>query len=116
MAKDLAIVLSSGSVNSAVATALTAQRFRPVMLYAITRSPSQDDEEDQPSRARVAFDQQVGHFKPYREHVLPMTYLEQLASAAGPKQGAAAPDARNPSVTPQILSLLPMISAAVQFA
>ena len=116
MAKDLAIVLNSGSVSSAVATALTAQRYRPVMLHAVARAPAADSDEEQPSRARVAFEQQVGHFKPYREHVLPMTYLEQLASAAGPKQGVALPDARNTSVTPQMVELLPLMSAAIQFA
>ena len=33
MAKDLAIVLNSGSVNSAVATALAAQKYRVVLLH-----------------------------------------------------------------------------------
>ena len=33
MAKDLAIVLNNGSINSAVVTAMAAQRFRPVMVY-----------------------------------------------------------------------------------
>ena len=34
MAKDLAIILNNGSINSAVATAIAAQKFRPVMLWA----------------------------------------------------------------------------------
>ena len=34
MAKDLAIILNNGSLNSAVVTTLAAQRYRPVMVYA----------------------------------------------------------------------------------
>ena len=34
MAKDLAIVLNNGSINSAVTTALASQKYRPIMLYA----------------------------------------------------------------------------------
>ena len=40
MAKDLAIVLNNGSVNSAVVTALAAQKYRPVMLHAEMRQAS----------------------------------------------------------------------------
>lgn len=116
MAKDLAIVLNSGSVNSAVATALALQRYRPIMLHVLARAPAADEREEQPSRARVAFDQQVAHFKPYREHVLTMTHLEQLKSAAGPKPAAGPGDARHTPLTPQMVELLPHFSVAVQFA
>ena len=34
MAKDLAIVLNSGSINSAVATGLAAQKHRVILLHA----------------------------------------------------------------------------------
>ena len=34
MAKDLALVLNNGSLNSAVTTALAAQRFRTILIYA----------------------------------------------------------------------------------
>ena len=72
MAKDLAIVLNNGSINSAVATALAAQKYRPILLYA--------EAVPQPgSRVRMAYDQQVAHFKPYREHTLPMPFLTALA-------------------------------------
>jgi len=33
MAKDLAIVLNSGGVNSAVATAITSQKYRMILLH-----------------------------------------------------------------------------------
>ena len=34
MAKDLAIILNSGSINSAVVTALAAQKHRAILLHA----------------------------------------------------------------------------------
>ena len=66
MAKDLAIVLNNGSLNSAVATAMAAQKYRPLMVFA-------EVEQGAGSRARAAYDQQVAHFKPYREHTLRLT-------------------------------------------
>src|SRR5580704_5806521 len=92
MAKELAIVLNSGSINSVVATALAAQRYRPVMLHALKGS-IQGDMDELPSRARVAFDQQVSHFKPYREHTLSMPFLS-LLNTPGPKQSSMTADMR----------------------
>ena len=116
MAKDLAIVLNSGGINSAVATALAAQRYRPILLHVVGAQPAEAGS-TQPSRTRVAFDQQVAHFKPYREHVLPMPYLSQLATPAAPKPVPSASDPRQPApVSPQMLGLLPMLAAAAQFA
>ena len=71
MAKDLAIVLNNGSLNSAVVTALAAQRFRPVMVFVETTAKTG-------SRARAAYEQQAAHFKPYREHTLAMPFLAPL--------------------------------------
>src|SRR5688572_1042923 len=111
MAKDLALILNNGSVNSAVATALAAQKHRPILLYA--------EAVPQPgSRMRMAYDQQVQHFKPYREHTLQMPFLTALATderrgptAADPRQhGQGGPRA------PQMLELLPLVAAAVRFA
>ena len=56
MAKDLAIILNNGSINSAVATALAVQKYRPVLLH-VEAAPTPG------SRARAAYDQQVAHFK-----------------------------------------------------
>ena len=107
MAKDLAIILNDGGVNSAVAAALAAQKYRPILLHVETgRSPG--------SRARAAYDQQVAHFKPYREHSLNMPFLalpgnqNNQAPAADPRQSSP--------VGPQMLDLLPLIAAAVKFA
>jgi 7-cyano-7-deazaguanine synthase in queuosine biosynthesis len=108
VAKDLAIVLNNGSINSAVATALAAQRYRPVMLY-VERSA------DAGSRIRAAYDLQVAHFKPYREHTLAMPYLTTLQ----PKRSAAAAQMSDPRVhalvSAQVVELLPLLAAAVQF-
>ncbi|MGH7213441.1 MAG: 7-cyano-7-deazaguanine synthase [Tepidisphaeraceae bacterium] len=107
MAKDLAIVLNNGSINSLVTAALAAQKYRPIMLYAeIAAQPG--------SRVRAAYDQQVAHFKPYREHTLPMPFL----SVVQPPMGSAPTmtDPRLPAVLgPQMLELLPLVSAAARF-
>ncbi len=106
MAKDLAIVLNNGSINSAVVTAMAAQKYRPVMIYA-------DMGSDPVGRRRAAFEQQVAHFKPYREYTISLSYAggmqAQTASAmADPRQGSP--------LGPQMLELLPMLAAAARFA
>src|SRR5206468_3444462 len=90
MAKELALVLNNGSLNSAVLTALAAQKHRPILLNIETTQSTG-------SRARAAYDQQVGHFKPYREHSLPMPFLNAITPEAArsqttidPRQHAAA--------------------------
>jgi 7-cyano-7-deazaguanine synthase len=116
MARDLAIILNSGSVNSAVATTLAVQKHRAILLHAeVAPQPA--------SRRRAAYDLQVQHYKPYREHALPMAFLAQLQpgannaatmlTAADPRAAAAAPAA---PATPQVLGLLPLIAAAARYA
>jgi 7-cyano-7-deazaguanine synthase len=108
MAKDLAIILNNGSINSAVATALAAQKYRVVLLFA-----EMGDETGPQSRS--AFDAQVSHFKPYREHTLAMPYL----SIVEPSEdiAAAASDPRHPTpIAPQMIDLLPLIATAMRFA
>ena len=115
MAKELAIILNNGSLNSAVATALAVQKYRPLMLYA--------EALEQPgSRARAAYDQQVAHFKPAREHTLPMPFLTALAPlgrepAAQAAASVVLSDPRSlSSLAPRLLELLPLIAAAARFA
>jgi 7-cyano-7-deazaguanine synthase len=108
MAKDLAIVLNNGSINSAVTTALATQKYRPILLHAeVAQHPG--------SRVRMAFDQQVAHYKPYREHTLPMPFLsavQQERSSSG-----AVSDPRVPTaMAPQMLELMTLLSAAVRYA
>jgi 7-cyano-7-deazaguanine synthase len=106
MAKDLAIVLNNGSINSAVVTALAAQKYRPVMIFADTVPGSS-------SRMRAAYDQQAAHFKPYREYSVPIAQagagsVQNPAAVADPRQG--------PNIAPQFLDLLPLIALGVKSA
>jgi 7-cyano-7-deazaguanine synthase len=107
MAKDLAIVLNNGSVNSAVITALATQKYRTILLFA--------EVGDQPgSRARAAYDMQVAYFKPYREHTLPMPFLSLIQPA---HENTTGMDPRHPTpIAPQMVDLLPLVSAALRFA
>jgi 7-cyano-7-deazaguanine synthase in queuosine biosynthesis len=114
MAKELAIVLNNGSVNSAVVTALAAQRFRLVMLHVVVGAEEEGSETA--TRTRVAFDQQTAHFKPYREHVLALPFLSQLQAPGGPKKNVEGGEPRQQSrAAPQFLELLPVIGAAARF-
>jgi 7-cyano-7-deazaguanine synthase len=108
MAKDLAIILNNGSINSAVATALAAQKYRTVMLFAETG--------DKPGqRARAAYDQQVSHFKPYREHTLSMPFLSFVEPSK--ELAASVTDPRHPTpIAPALIELIPLIAAAMRFA
>ncbi|HLL90742.1 MAG TPA: 7-cyano-7-deazaguanine synthase [Tepidisphaeraceae bacterium] len=108
MAKDLAIILNNGSLNSAVATALAAQKYRLILLHAeVAASPA--------SRPRAAYDAQVAHFKPYREHTLAMPYLSSVESSAAKPQPLA--DPRQPvAVGPVAVGLLPIMAVAARFA
>ena len=116
MAKELAIVLSNGSINSAVVTALANQRHRPIMLHAV-RNIAADTSEETSSRARVAFEQQSAHFKPYREYVLEMPFLSQLKGAGGSKQAVSGPivPPQNPLAV-LATELLPIMATAARFA
>ena len=110
MAKDLAIILNNGGVNSAVATALAVQRFRPVLVYA-ELAPGGTP------AAKSAYDQQVAYFKPFREHTLAMPFFSprDAAAPAAAAQGAVDPRVKAP-LGPQVVQLLPLVAAAVRFA
>jgi len=110
MAKDLAIVLNNGSVNSAVATALAAQKYRLILLHA-------EAGEHPGPRARAAYDLQVAHFKPYREHTLPMPFLSLIQSSHAHGGASGVSDPRHPTpIAPQMIELLPLIAAGLRFA
>lgn len=108
MAKELAIILNNGSVNSAVATALAAQKFRPILLYAELGPQTH-------ARAHAAYDQQVAHFKPYREHTLPMPFFAPMGSSVTQQAAASDPRQLQP-LGPQMIEMLPLLSIAVRFA
>lgn len=106
MAKDLAIVLNNGGVNSAVVTAMAAQKFRPILLCAEAGG-------SEVTRLRKAYEQQVEYFKPYREHTLAIPWQLTLTNPAAPVAGAAG-EAR--PIQQQLLELTPLIGIAVRFA
>src|SRR5690349_20910116 len=108
MAKDLAIILNSGSINSAVTTAIAAQKHRTILLHAEVGATAAG------SRARAAYDQQVAHFKPYREHTLAMSYLAAAGSAQPPP--VLSDPRQHGAIGAQLLDLLPLLAAAAKFA
>jgi hypothetical protein len=95
-------------VNGAVAAAMAAQKYRLVMLYAETPGEAN-------SRLRAAHEQQVAHFKPYREHVIGLTPV-----GGGKFNTEAAAAANDPRQTPALglclLEMLPLIASAAQYA
>ena len=111
MAKDLAIILNNGSINSAVIAALAAQKFRPIFLHAEIMPQAG-------SRVRAAYDQQVQHFKPFREHTLQMPFLSALAPGGRPMpENQRSPDTRlHAPVAPQLVESLTLLAAAGRFA
>jgi 7-cyano-7-deazaguanine synthase len=107
MPKDLAIVLNNGSINSAVVTAQASQRYRPIMIFADTTHGAS-------GRLRAAFDQQVAHFKPYREYSVPISHA---GTGAAQTSGTLNADPRQgPNISPQMLELLPLVALAVKSA
>jgi hypothetical protein len=106
MPKELAIVLNNGTINSAVTTALAQQKYRPVMAFgeieAIEPTP----------KSRLTYDLQVGHFKPFREHIIPVPYFSLLREAAF---AVGDPRATEP-VEPTLRKLTPLLGAAVTLA
>jgi hypothetical protein len=107
MAKDLAIVLNNGSINSAVVTAICAQRFRPVLVHAQIEGAGT-------TRMRTAYDQQAGFFKPYREHVI---NLASLPAPANSNAAAVVKETRGPvSRAGDFLYLLPLLGYAGRLA
>jgi len=106
MAKELAIVLNNGTINSAVVTALAQQKYRPVLAYG-------EVEPVEPTpRHRGAYDLQVGHFKPFREHTIPVPYFaltHETAFAMGDPRA-------NEPVEPTLRRLTPLLGAAVSLA
>jgi 7-cyano-7-deazaguanine synthase len=105
VAKDLAVILNSGSIGSIVTTALAAQKYRPIVVYVDI--PTKTNE-----RRRAAIDQQVAHFKPYREYTVSLP-----VSVAGPGANQGSPDPRQGStIAPLLLQHLPLVAVGVRLA
>ena len=114
MAKDLAIVLNNGSLNSAVATALAAQKHRPILVHVDKGGSSSSGEENNlPRRFRTA----GGAIQPYREHSIDLPYLSALKVSVAqklPDIGSAAAAADRDGIAGH--ELLPIMAAAARFA
>ena len=102
MARELSVVLVNGSINSAVALALAAQRHRPIPVFVETSPAS--------ARAGKAFDALVTHFKPYRSQRLAMPFLAIAARAEA--RGADAGGATAATLVDQ----LPIVAVALRLA
>jgi 7-cyano-7-deazaguanine synthase len=108
MARDIAIVLNSGGLNSAVVSALAAQRYRPIFLHG--EAPTAAG-----VRLRAAYEQQVGHFKPFREHTLPLPVFGTGAGGTASQQAMNDPRQEGGRGL-QLLELLSLIGAAARLA
>jgi 7-cyano-7-deazaguanine synthase len=108
MAKDLAIILNSGSVYSAVVSAIAMQRYRPIFVHVET-SPQSG------SRLLEAYEQQVGHFKPYREHTMVLPNIAPPGGGAVAASAAADPRAKG-VLAMHLVELLPLAAIAARVA
>jgi 7-cyano-7-deazaguanine synthase len=106
MAKDLAIVLCNGSINSAVTASIAVQKYRPVFVYGETVTA------DQPTRQRLAYETLVAHFRPFRDHAVPMPLL----AIQSDKLLSANADARGGSASASLAEAAALIGAAVPTA
>jgi 7-cyano-7-deazaguanine synthase in queuosine biosynthesis len=103
MPKDLAIVCSSGSLESLVAAGLAAQKYRLVLVHAVMNSREN-------RRLRQAYELQVQHFKPLREHTIDLTALESVdVRRAGDHRPGA-------ETATRLVELLPLLSIATRYA
>jgi len=110
MAKDLAIVLNNGSINSAVSTSIAAQKYRPIMVYGDVHP------HETPLRRKAAYDLQVAYFKPFREHTIPMQFLTVSRDKAHNGLGASADPRVAAPVLPTLRDLAALLGAAVSLA
>jgi 7-cyano-7-deazaguanine synthase len=111
MARELALVLANGSVQSTVAATLAAQKYRPVMVYA--------EPEASVGRPGQAFDALVQQLKPYRSHRVPMHFL------ATQSRGGVTPDSKElrgadsrsgELIIARLVDLMPIVAAALRYA
>ncbi|GIW76665.1 MAG: hypothetical protein KatS3mg104_1728 [Phycisphaerae bacterium] len=105
MAKDLAIVLNNGSINSAVVTALAAQKYRPILVYGEVLTP------ETPVRRKSMYDAQVSQFKPFRDHTIPVPYLSLVQDKTLAGSVSNDPRIADP-IFPKLRNLVPLIGAS----
>jgi 7-cyano-7-deazaguanine synthase len=110
MARELAIVLANGSVQSTVAATLAAQKHRPVLIYA----------EPEPSVGRPgqAFDALVQQLKPYRSHRIPMHFLatQSRGGIAGEAKELRGDGRTGELIIARLVDLMPIVAAGLRYA
>ena len=106
MARELAIVLANGSVQSTVACALAAQKYRPVLIFI----------ESEPAMGRQgqAFDALVQHIKPYRSHRVPMHFLS--SPGKGDAQSGRADERSGEAAIARLIDLMPIVGCGLRYA
>jgi len=108
MPKDLAIILHSGGLCSAVAAALAGQRYRIVLIHVEGFGPA-------PARRKAVYDEQVGVLKPYREHTLALPFLNGLEPQTHASATLADLRSADASAT-ALIDLMPLVAVAARYA
>lgn len=106
MARELAIVLANGSLQSTVVAALAAQKHRPVLIY-IESDPTG-------GRPGQAFDALVQNLKPYRSHRVPMHFLSSSAKM-DEHEGRADPRSGEAMIA-RLVDLMPVVACGLRYA
>jgi len=106
MAKESAVVLANGSLNSSVILSLAAQKYRIIPVMLLVDPPG--------SRAEQAFDQALLEVKPFRSHKLPMQFLHSMTSAED--RGIEADPRSSLSAVQSLIQLLPVMALGMRYA
>ncbi len=111
MAKDLAVVLCDGGLNSCVTAALAAQKYRLVMIHGLPAAAGY-------SRRQSAFELLSAHFKPYRQHTIHAEFLlaARLRSAAAVTTRAAPVTEATESLQLRLNDLFSLVGIASRYA
>jgi len=106
MAKELAVILNSGSIASAVTSAIAQQKFRLIMLHI--------DDQPTPGKATHFCELQQQHFKPYRHHRVSIPFLSSIDT--GEARSSTADPRSNTNVTLKLVELIPFVALGLRLA
>ena len=104
MAKELAVVLNSGSIASAVTSAIALQKHRLIFLHV--------DDQPTPGKSTHFYDLQQQHFKPHRNHRVNIPFLASLENS---ETRSANADPRT-SATGKLVELMPLVALGLRVA
>jgi 7-cyano-7-deazaguanine synthase len=91
--RPLAVVLASGGMDSCVATAWAARRYRLAMLHA-------DYGQRTEAKERECFDRQVAHFRPEASLAVDLPHLAQIGGSSLTDAAIEMPEDDAPGETP----------------